>query len=473
MGLRTIFFFIFLMVSGASMECLCSPLEWGEPNSVTDLASPVVNSGPSIILSDPTINLFELGMFLGFVIILLIYSFLIYVNIKQPIFLWYFLYTLVVSLYLVSSEVYLFDLKPIGLVYFKILIALAVFYAFIRFFQLIIDTKKMFWVQHQWMNYGFWLAMLISLLKLIFPDSKMLNLGYSLVQIGVIILVGVCLFHNRELSRIQEGLLKLSLLAMIFSGISMGLDSSQVWHSDTLLILGFVFMVIHIFSYSVAVLFRIKMLTDKKEFLWQEIRKSKSELLETYLDGVEVEKNRIGKELRFSVVSEFKELANSLQGKDSAAFNQIQQLTYDVMAVTTELNAAEKGSKSDLIHDIENLVAGHNGEGIKFEFKHFNYTHYLTSTCENHLFRIVQEAVQNIEKYAKATYVQIEIFQNETDFILSIEDNGVGFNSNKKRDGIGILNMKNRVAEMNGTFNLASSSGKGVSILIALAIKDD
>ncbi|HNA01010.1 MAG TPA: PAS domain S-box protein [Ferruginibacter sp.] len=91
------------------------------------------------------------------------------------------------------------------------------------------------------------------------------------------------------------------------------------------------------------------------------------------------------------------------------------------------------------------------------------------STC---IFRIFQEALTNITRYAKATQVKVSLDIDSDSVLLNIEDNGLGFDTGltKTKKSFGILGMKERVASLNGRFDLASSPGNGTRISIHIPI---
>src|SRR5205085_8859078 len=82
------------------------------------------------------------------------------------------------------------------------------------------------------------------------------------------------------------------------------------------------------------------------------------------------------------------------------------------------------------------------------------------------LFRIVQEQLNNISKYAKATRVTIAISNDTNEVSLQICDNGIGFNTKDKRVGVGLTNIYNRVESYNGVVDLRSSPGQGCNLHI-------
>jgi signal transduction histidine kinase len=77
------------------------------------------------------------------------------------------------------------------------------------------------------------------------------------------------------------------------------------------------------------------------------------------------------------------------------------------------------------------------------------------------LFRIIQEQTSNIIKYAEAKNVSVLLKSSDTNFSLVITDDGIGFDPDKKRNGIGLMNIKNRTSAYNGEMHLQSSPGKG------------
>lgn len=95
----------------------------------------------------------------------------------------------------------------------------------------------------------------------------------------------------------------------------------------------------------------------------------------------------------------------------------------------------------------------------------------VANTVKINLYRIIQEALQNINKYAKATTVSVKMKQQDGVINLTISDNGVGFAVDKKSRGIGLQNMVSRVQECEGIFDIKSKKGKGTTINIEFPIE--
>ena len=96
-------------------------------------------------------------------------------------------------------------------------------------------------------------------------------------------------------------------------------------------------------------------------------------------------------------------------------------------------------------------------------------TIFLDSDKELIIFRITQEAMNNILKHAKATIITIHLHYTAASLILEISDNGIGFNKNEKENfGAGLYNMEHRTELLNGTFSINSHKRKGTYIQIEI-----
>jgi PAS domain S-box-containing protein len=86
------------------------------------------------------------------------------------------------------------------------------------------------------------------------------------------------------------------------------------------------------------------------------------------------------------------------------------------------------------------------------------------------LYRIIQEQLNNIEKYAHASEVVIQILTYPDHVAFVIRDNGVGFDLNKKSNGIGLTNIFNRAESYNGSAKIITQPGMGCTLLIEIPI---
>jgi two-component system, NarL family, sensor kinase len=101
----------------------------------------------------------------------------------------------------------------------------------------------------------------------------------------------------------------------------------------------------------------------------------------------------------------------------------------------------------------------------------------LTPQQELIIFRIIQEALHNIIKHAHASTVEVKFRFESFAFMLTIEDNGVGFDTTQLTQsthnslGLGIRNMHNRARLLNARFQLTSVQTKGTDITLSLSLQ--
>lgn len=88
------------------------------------------------------------------------------------------------------------------------------------------------------------------------------------------------------------------------------------------------------------------------------------------------------------------------------------------------------------------------------------------NTLKINIYRIVQEALQNVNKYANATKIKVSLEAQGTNLRLEVSDNGQGFSVSKKSKGIGLSNMVSRAEECDGQLEIKSKKGKGTTISI-------
>ena len=83
---------------------------------------------------------------------------------------------------------------------------------------------------------------------------------------------------------------------------------------------------------------------------------------------------------------------------------------------------------------------------------------------ETALFRVVQEALANVARHSHADKVIVELKTEKDTVVLTIEDNGVGFDERKIRKGVGLDSMQERLAAMNGNLEVSSRKSKGTRV---------
>jgi signal transduction histidine kinase len=89
-------------------------------------------------------------------------------------------------------------------------------------------------------------------------------------------------------------------------------------------------------------------------------------------------------------------------------------------------------------------------------------------TC---VYRVVQEALQNVSRHSGAAHVKINVRQPNGTVSLTIEDDGAGFDPRHTR-GMGLLGMEERVRQLGGKLEVQSQPGKGTTLRVTLPVED-
>ncbi|MFV8392295.1 tetratricopeptide repeat-containing sensor histidine kinase [Flavobacterium sp. LB2P6] len=167
-------------------------------------------------------------------------------------------------------------------------------------------------------------------------------------------------------------------------------------------------------------------------------------------DGTAVEKrNNYLKELK-SIEQDIREISHDLNREKSELINNF------VAILDNLLEEQKKTFKPKLFTSIDRT--------IKWEL--------LSNSIKINLYRIIQESLQNINKYAEADTIKVELKKIEEDLFLTISDDGNGFDVNKSKKGIGLQSIKSRTIECNGTVDIKSKKGNGTIITIAVPFEN-
>lgn len=109
---------------------------------------------------------------------------------------------------------------------------------------------------------------------------------------------------------------------------------------------------------------------------------------------------------------------------------------------------------------------------LTVKVQNFGLVNRLENTIEILLFRIIQELLTNIIKYAEADRAVIYLTQHEEHLNLIVEDNGKGFDTRNMsgKEGMGLVSIAQRLERLNGSLEIDSNPGQGTSVIINLPL---
>lgn len=143
----------------------------------------------------------------------------------------------------------------------------------------------------------------------------------------------------------------------------------------------------------------------------------------------------------------------------------------EIRNLSHELSAPTLGTQSliDSVKALVEMVA--SATGLCIRLVHDQYHTALAKDQRLAIYRILQEQLNNISKHAAATEVEIVLAQQEGTTHLRISDNGRGFDTGQKRNGIGLNNILSRAKVFGGEMLLDSREGRGTVLKVLLPIQ--
>ena len=130
-----------------------------------------------------------------------------------------------------------------------------------------------------------------------------------------------------------------------------------------------------------------------------------------------------------------------------------------------------------LAHALQQGLEELEKDGMECQFSQMGTPWRLPSSMEIAVFRVVQEAISNIRKHAKATRVNLRLQFQEDKLLVDISDNGQGFNLSQTLDSaisvghLGLLGMKQRAEMLGGDIQIKTGEGDGTTITLDLPIQ--
>lgn len=157
--------------------------------------------------------------------------------------------------------------------------------------------------------------------------------------------------------------------------------------------------------------------------------------------------------------AEFEEITNNIVGLTAKALENSRRIAHDLLPPVFE--------KFGLHAAVEELVLEFStAKNVQINYENELDFSALEVNKQLHIFRILQELLNNSIRHGKATHISITFVSKNHQNTCIYTDNGVGFNTNSenKKRGIGMQNIESRVNFLGGNINVQSEINKGVQI---------
>ncbi|KAA5536356.1 hypothetical protein F0919_01425 [Taibaiella lutea] len=229
-------------------------------------------------------------------------------------------------------------------------------------------------------------------------------------------------------------------------------------------ITGLLIAVLLVLALSTALFFaRQKLKRNKREADLQQ------QFTRKLMENTEEERIRIARDLHDGVSQELMILKNQMPNENQAHKQRIDAIINEIRLISRDLHPVmlEKiGLKASVEHICNQLMEAN----MIFISSEIDYNNSLDKNGELQMFRMIQEALNNIIKYSQAQAAKVTINENAKYVVAEIIDNGNGFDveaAMNSKNSFGLLNLKERSKALNGKTSISSStSGTKIKIEI-------
>lgn len=171
------------------------------------------------------------------------------------------------------------------------------------------------------------------------------------------------------------------------------------------------------------------------------------------LDSLNKFNDEASAQLRLNYLEELKSIEQDIREISHDLSREKSNLVNNFVAIVNKLIVEQKNA-------FATKVEINMDEDIKWD--------KVTNSTKINLYRILQESLQNINKYAQAGHAKIEFKKDIDNIVLKIVDDGIGFQVNGKKKGIGLQNMISRSKDCGGEFEIISNKGEGTKIVVSV-----
>ena len=115
---------------------------------------------------------------------------------------------------------------------------------------------------------------------------------------------------------------------------------------------------------------------------------------------------------------------------------------------------------------LEGLRRDLSTSNVAIAFSHAGVPDSIAEDVKICLFRVAQEALSNAIRHSSASHIKLELHGEADNIVMTIEDNGTGFDPRAVHSGLGLVSMSERVERVGGTLQLRSAPAKGTRLEI-------
>jgi PAS domain S-box-containing protein len=200
----------------------------------------------------------------------------------------------------------------------------------------------------------------------------------------------------------------------------------------------------------------------------------------------EEERSRVARELhddlaqRLAVFAiDVGKLEKQLMDPPAPVQEELLEMKKDIVRISQDVHSLSRQLHPSILDDLGLIKAVESEctnfsrrEGIDIVFNHENISTVIPKDVSLSLYRIIQEGLRNISKHACAEHISVSLRGMDHDVLLSVQDDGIGFDSAevKEKPGLGLSSMRERVRLIQGELSIKSQPEKGTVITVRVPL---
>jgi signal transduction histidine kinase len=213
----------------------------------------------------------------------------------------------------------------------------------------------------------------------------------------------------------------------------------------------------------------------------------RAKLLSQLVTGQELERRRMARELHDQLGQQLTGLRLKLESLKKSGERALEQQVEELLKITAQLDddieflawelrpvALDDLGLAAALRNYVNRWAGQSNVSAEFHTRGFE-NNRAKPEVENNLYRIAQEALNNVAKHSHASHVDVILEPRDNNAVLIIEDNGRGFDvapAQSDGESMGLTSMRERAALLGGKIEIESTPEKGTSIFVTVPLSD-
>ncbi|GAA5038113.1 hypothetical protein GCM10011506_35280 [Marivirga lumbricoides] len=213
------------------------------------------------------------------------------------------------------------------------------------------------------------------------------------------------------------------------------------------------------------------------------IRSFEIKTIRAHIEGQEIEKKRIAKELHDGVAGSLAAIKMRLQAfgetlngepKFSNLLMSVDNVYKEVRTISHNLTPPGmlKHSFVDFLKKYLNEISQAGHFDIEYLFHGEAGLNEITDELKVEIYRILQELITNVVKHAQTNFVEVQLIKDKNHINLIVEDHGKGFDLSEKSYGLGLSNLQSRIKTLGGRLEIDSFKERGTIVSIEIELKE-